>query len=78
MQAAWQAAQTCDIFLSVGTSAIVQPAAQLPIISLQNGAVVVEINPNETPFSRYANFRLQGPSGIELPNLINTVWQEFE
>ena len=78
LQAAWQAAQTCDIFLSIGTSSIVQPAAQLPIISLQNGAIVVEINPNETPFSRYATFKLQGLSGNELPNLIAAVWPKFE
>ena len=78
LQAAWEAAQSCDIFLTIGTSAIVQPAAQLPIISLQNGAIVVEINPNETPFSSHASFKLEGPSGIILPNLINTVWPEFE
>jgi NAD-dependent deacetylase len=78
LQTAWQVTKKCDIFFAIGTSAIVQPAAQLPIIALQNGAIVVEINPNETPFTRYATFHFQGPSGIELPNLIDTAWPEFE
>jgi NAD-dependent deacetylase len=69
--AASTAAQTCDVFLSIGTSGLVQPAASLPYLALRHGAVVVEINPDETPLTTQATFVLNGPAGQVLPNL----WQ---
>lgn len=71
---AWQAARNCDIFLSVGTSAIVQPAASLPMIAYQNEAIIIEVNINQTPLSPYVDFVLQGFSSIVLPKLISRVW----
>ncbi len=70
-QAAWQAAETCQMFLSIGTSALVQPAASLPLIALQQGAVVVEINPSATPLTPQVTYSLMGPSGAVLPDLVN-------
>ena len=67
---AWNAANHCDIFLSIGTSGIVQPAAELPMVALQNGAIVVEINPHPTPLTSLATYTIQGPAGIVLPELI--------
>jgi NAD-dependent deacetylase len=75
-QQAWQAAQTCDTFLSVGTSALVQPAASLPLLALEHGAVVVEVNPQPTPLTRQATFVLHGQSGIILPDLVRMAWKE--
>ncbi len=63
-------AASCDVFFSVGTSAEVYPAADLPIIALRNGALLVEVNPNETVLSRVAHIRLKAPSGEALPILI--------
>ena len=40
--------------------------------------IVNQASSNETPFSRTATFKLQGHSESELPNLIDTVWPEFE
>jgi NAD-dependent deacetylase len=74
LQAAWNVAENCDVFFSIGTSAAVQPAASLPVIALQKGATVIEINPNPTQISILAAFILQGPSGEVLPELISTVW----
>jgi NAD-dependent deacetylase len=71
---AFLAAQTCDIFLSIGTSSVVQPAASLPVEALENGATVVEINPQQTPLSPYMTFVLKGPSGVILPQLILATW----
>ncbi len=65
-----QAARTCDLFLSVGTSALVHPAASLPLLALENGAVTVEINPQSTPLSRWMDFVLSGPAGTVLPQLV--------
>ena len=70
LQLADSSARTCDIFLSIGTSAEVFPAAALPITAKQNGAYVVEINPNVTSFSDTADLHLQGASGEVLPLLL--------
>ncbi|MBN2550143.1 MAG: NAD-dependent deacylase [Anaerolineales bacterium] len=73
LQAAWEAAQNCQVFLSIGTSGIVQPAASLPYRALDAGAAVVEINPDETPLTRSATFVLSGPAGQALPALLSAL-----
>jgi len=70
---AWVAAENCDVFFSIGTSALVQPAASLPIIAIQNGAFLVEINPTKTPLTSQTALSLQGPAGQILPELISQV-----
>jgi NAD-dependent deacetylase len=70
------AAQRCQVFFSIGTSALVYPAASLPIEALNAGALVVEVNPQETPLTRRAAHFLQGPSGRVLPALMRAVWPE--
>jgi NAD-dependent deacetylase len=52
----------------VGTSALVQPAATLPLLAKQNGALLIEINPDETPLSAYADLTLRGPAGATMPD----------
>ena len=69
MEAASEAATRCDVFLSVGTSSLVYPAAALPFEALENGALVVEVNPGETPLSRHADHVLRGRAGELLPEL---------
>ncbi|HMR65294.1 MAG TPA: NAD-dependent deacylase [Anaerolineae bacterium] len=73
VKAAEQAAQSCDLFLTVGTSALVYPAAALPYTALDRGVPVVEINPNETPFTPFATFVLPGPAGQILPQLVSSL-----
>lgn len=70
----FQIAQSAAVFFSVGTSALVQPAASLPLAAKRAGAVLVEINPDETPITQYANFVLQGASGEILPELVDKIW----
>jgi len=74
LQAAWDTAQNCDVFFSIGTSALVQPAASLPVVALQKGAIVIEINPDITNISILATFNLIGPAGEVLPELVKAVW----
>ena len=69
-EAADEAARSCDLFVSIGTSTMVYPAAALPYTALEGGATVVEINPNSTPFTRQAHFALHGPAGVILPELL--------
>jgi len=74
LEAAAQAANTCDVFFSIGTSSLVEPAASLARAALQRGAAVVEVNPTVTPLTTQASFALQGPSGKILPALVKAVW----
>lgn len=68
---AFTASRDCEVFLSVGTSAVVYPAALLPLEALRHGATVVEINPEETPLTTQAHFFLQGRAGELLPRLLD-------
>ena len=67
---AFEQAEQCELFFSIGTSALVQPAASLPLAARQNGATLVEINPEETPLTGIADFHFQGASGEVLPQLV--------
>jgi len=67
---ATRAAETCDLFLAVGTSALVQPAASLPLAAKQHGATVIEVNPDPTPISHLVDASLQGKAGEVLPALL--------
>lgn len=67
LDAAWRAAARCRTMLVVGTSAVVEPAASLPLVALRNEARVVEINPGQTPLSTYAHQTLREPAGEALP-----------
>jgi NAD-dependent deacetylase len=67
LDAAWAAAARCRLMLVVGTSALVQPAASLPLVALRNGARLVEVNPAETPLSAHAHEILRGPAAAVLP-----------
>ena len=64
----------CDLFFSIGTSALVHPAASLPLLALERGIPLVEINPQPTPLTKFADFVLNGPSGEILPQLIREAW----
>jgi NAD-dependent deacetylase len=69
-EAASEAASGCDLFLSIGTSSLVYPAAALPYEALENGATLVEINASETPLTRRADQVLRGRAGEILPKLV--------
>jgi NAD-dependent deacetylase len=71
-----RAARESDIFLSIGTSGLVEPAASLPFLALQRRAVVVEINLDVTPLTREAAHVLVGPSGEVLPELVSALWPQ--
>jgi NAD-dependent deacetylase len=70
MRQAMTASTHCDVFFSIGTSAVVYPAAALPSEALQSGATVMEINPQPTPFTAQAHFALAGAAGVVLPEFV--------
>ncbi|MBI1805241.1 MAG: NAD-dependent deacylase [Ignavibacteriae bacterium] len=65
------AAERAGVFFSIGTSAVVYPAASLPIIAKRAGAYLVEINIEQTEISRRADEVLLGQSGEILPQLLD-------
>lgn len=69
------ATTSADMFLSIGTSGVVYPAASLPFLAKRSGAVLVEINPEPTPLTESADWFLQGMSGEILPALHQGVLQ---
>ncbi len=64
-------ASSCEAMLVVGTSMVVYPAAALPILALDAGARVIEINPEETPLAMLSNvICIRSGAGVALPDLI--------
>jgi NAD-dependent deacetylase len=72
--AAETAARDCDVCLVVGTASVVYPAALLPEIAADAGAVLVEANVADTPLTPRAAHALRGPAGTVLPALVQAVW----
>jgi NAD-dependent deacetylase len=73
LSASFAAATDCDLFLSVGTSSLVYPAAGLAEIARDTGSISVEVNPNPTPLSHKFDFVLQGNAGLILPKLVESL-----
>jgi NAD-dependent deacetylase len=74
LEAAVTAARSCEVFFSIGTSGVVQPAASLAFAAHNGGAVVVEINAEPTPLTPKTDFAFQGKSGEILPRLVEMTW----
>jgi NAD-dependent deacetylase len=70
LRKATSASHTCDVFLCVGTSALVHPAASLPLEAIARGATLIEINASSTPLSTAAAFVLAGAAAKILPELL--------
>ncbi|MBN2246109.1 MAG: NAD-dependent deacylase [Candidatus Aminicenantes bacterium] len=64
---AFQISRQCEVMFVIGTSAIVQPAASLPLSASDAGAKIIEINPEPTSLSSGAHFSFRGRSGEILP-----------
>lgn len=64
---AQEIAAQCEIFFSVGTSSLVEPAASLPYVAKANGSYLVEINKEKTPLSDAVNETILGNTAKILP-----------
>lgn len=73
---ALSAARRCDVFLCLGTSAVVYPAASLPFEALEQGAYVVEINQEYTDLSSRVQETILGKAGVIMPQLIQALQQQ--
>lgn len=70
LEASLSAVESCDILLIVGTSGLVYPAAMLMPTAKANGAVVMEVNLDATPYSAHADFSFQGRAKDIVPLLL--------
>jgi NAD-dependent deacetylase len=73
LESCYREAQRADCVLLIGTSAVVYPAAEFPVIAYRRGARLVEVNPQETPLSELCVAVLRAPSGQVLPRLVERV-----
>lgn len=68
-----RAAARCEVFLAIGTSLTVYPVAYLPEVALRNGARLVIINAQETPYDELAHAVIRKPIGQVLPAIVDLV-----
>lgn len=71
LQRAMEAVAACDLFFSIGTSALVWPAAGFADQARAAGATLVEINLDATPLSSRSDYCLRGKAGAILPELVD-------
>ncbi|GAA1801733.1 SIR2 family NAD-dependent protein deacylase [Nesterenkonia flava] len=72
-EATAEAIRHADVVLVAGTSGIVQPAASLPLLALERGTPLIEVNPEETEISEVMDYCLRGPSGQLLPPMVDSL-----
>ncbi|HEX5936263.1 MAG TPA: NAD-dependent deacylase [Actinomycetota bacterium] len=70
LEAAFAASRTSDLFLAIGTSLVVQPAALLALEAHRHGARLVIVNQGETPFDQVADAMIREPIGEVLPLIV--------
>lgn len=73
LAAAHEEVEAADLLVSIGTSGVVYPAAGLIDVARRSGALVVEVNPEPTPFSAAADLCLRAPAGQSVPQLLETL-----
>jgi NAD-dependent protein deacetylase/lipoamidase len=70
-----EAASDCDVMLVIGTSAVVQPAALMPIIAKESGAKIIEINPERTPLTDdISDYLIRGTA----PDIMNRIMADLQ
>ena len=78
LAAAIEAASACDVLLTIGTSGVVYPAAEIPQVAARSGATVIQINPQETPLDGVCAINLRGTAAQLLPALVAAAWSDRE
>jgi len=71
LKRSFEESERSDCMLVVGTSAVVHPAASLPLVVKRNGGILIEVNPLPTEMSSLCDVQIRAPSGEALPALVN-------
>jgi len=69
-----EAATRCDVFFSIGTSGVVEPAASLVRVAQRYHAVTAIINLDVTPRASQYSYQINSPAGVLLPQLVQMAW----
>jgi len=70
-------AEKADVFLLIGTTGLVQPAASIPVKAKQNGATIIEINPERTAYTEdITDIFLPGKAGDVMTKLTELIFEE--
>jgi NAD-dependent deacetylase len=70
---AFALAREADVVLVVGSSLVVYPAADIPLVALRSGARMIVVNAEPTPFDGLAEVVIHGRSGEVLPEIVELI-----
>ena len=70
LERAFEAARAAEVCIVAGTSAVVQPAASIPLVARESGGTVIEVNPEKTPLTPLARWSLRGSNAEILPQIL--------
>ena len=73
MQEADRRSSTCDLFIVIGSSLVVQPAASFPLIARRSGAKLVIVNRDPTPYDSVADLVIHGEAGVTMAGILQKV-----
>ncbi|MHA1649628.1 MAG: SIR2 family NAD-dependent protein deacylase [Candidatus Helarchaeota archaeon] len=73
LEAAFYHSKNCDVFLVIGSSLVVTPAAYCPQLALKAGAKVIILNEGETPFDNLVHLRIYGKAGQIMPKIVSRI-----
>ena len=71
------AAEDANVMFVIGTSAVVYPAAQLPMTVKRNGGLIIEINKEQTPVSEFADASIQGSASEILTKIVAKIKEKI-
>lgn len=72
-QEAYHRSSLCDLFIVIGSSLVVQPAASMPLVAKRNGAKLVIINRDPTPYDDMADSVIHGQAGPTMASIMEKV-----
>lgn len=73
IEAAMSISSDCDLMIVIGTSGLVTPAANMPIIAKHAGASLIEVNPDDSALTPIMDIKLKGASGVILPQVMDAL-----
>jgi NAD-dependent deacetylase len=73
MRLSVQHSRECDLFIIIGSSLVVRPAADMPLYALDAGAKLVLINMGDTPFDNLVHLRIEEKIGEIIPKIVTKV-----
>ncbi|MFB3884434.1 MAG: NAD-dependent deacetylase [Thermodesulfobacteriota bacterium] len=74
---AYHRSSTSDLFIVIGSSLVVQPAASMPLVAKRNGAKLVIINRDPTPYDSTADIVIYGQAGPTMADILQKVREEL-